>query len=830
MIRLGGSLHWVDAMLPERDPSPDLEALVRDHAPFVRRLARALVGEGPAADDLAQDTWLAAARASEIRSPRAWLKGTARRLAARHFSRRRVAALEAEPIGPSTAPDGVLAALEAEQGLLRALEALDEPFRTSLYLRYRQELPLVAIAERVDAPVNTVRSRLRIGLARLRERLDHDTGGHGRASLLLLVHAADPAEAAAALAAPVGLITMKKLAPLVALLLLAGAWMASKTPTAPRRADTEEASRDSLVPPDAHAQDPIEVERRDVAVEPSPTEENETPSAEPLGSNAFSLRGIVIDPSQRPVEGAEVEVLDLHGRVQVADRTDPDGRFGVRELSRPALLRVRAKGHAPHVSPRLTFRELAVGDPLTVVLQTDGASLDLLVRSDEGPTLAGAEVEIFRGQGERIERARRVVSAETDANGRMDVGPLAPGPYTVVAQAEGFAARDMEVELEREAAPRRLELVLGRGFDVVGEVRARDRNPAPGLYLADDTELRGVEVDPSGAFRLTGLTPDRVHRLVVRREGVALAILDARGAPGETVTWNPELAPAGGVIAGIVQLPEGEDPSHWRVAAYGEPDPGERSGQWLSSAVDAAGRFRIACDIRRSHRVILRDVRIVPIVDEVEDVVPDRTDLVLEGTKRDVWAGRITGRYSGVDEEDNVVTVACQMLSEGQNSAPEPVAGGWSRAGDDGRFAIDGLQPGEYAVWRLGPGAQQIEIARVVLTEADAQVDLGERIVERAGSLAIQWEWSDGPVEREAPLHWIARVEENSIGVSGEIETGRGAEGAVVSDLAPGRYQVGLHNRFHWSDVQTCEITPGATTMLTFEMVERTIPLPPPPR
>jgi len=825
-------MHQVDAMLPDRDATPDLEALVRDHAPFVRRLARALVGDGPAADDLAQDTWLAAARASEIRSPRAWFKGTVRRLAARHFGRRRVAALDTEPIGPSTDPDDVLAALEAEQGLLRALEALDEPFRTALYLRYRQELPLVAIAERVGAPVNTVRSRLRIGLARLRERLDRDTGGHGRASLFLLIHPLERAPAIAAVAAPASLIAMKKLVPLIALLLIAAAWMATRTPTGPRHEGSEVTSRDGLVPFDSSGEDPIEVERRDMAVESSVAGEVDTPTSDALAANEFSLRGIVVDPGESPVEGADVEILDLHGRVQVADRTGPDGRFGVRELSRPALLRVRAEGHAPHVSPRLTFRELALGDPLTVVLQTEGARLEIVVRSDEGPALAGAEVEFFRGQGERIERARKMASAETDAAGRLDVGPLAPGPYTVVARAEGFAARDMEVELEREVAPRRLELVLGRGFDVVGEALAPDRNVPPGLYLADDTELRGVEVEPSGAFRLTGLTPDRVHRLVVRREGVALARFDARGAPGEILRWDPELAPAGGVIAGTVQLPEGEDPSHWRVAAYGEPDSagGDRNGQWLSSAVDAAGQFRIACDPRLSHRVILRDVRIVPIVDEIEDVVPDRTDLVLDATKRDVWAGRIAGRFSGVDEEDNVVAVACQLLSEGQISAPEPVAGGWSRTDDDWRFAIDGLQPGEYAVWRVGPGPQEVELARVVLDEVDARVDLGEHMVEQAGSLQLRWEWDDGRVGAGEPLQWHAFMGKGSLGVSGKIEAERGSEGAVVTDLAPGRYEVRLNNRFHSSQSQTCEIAPGATTVLTFELVERTFPLPPPPR
>lgn len=160
----------------------DLEAMARQHAPFLRRLALALVGDHHGAEELVQETWLAAASqpGGHVRSPRAWLAGTARRLAAagrRTRGRRRETHLADEPAIDAGDPMGIAAKLEAERVLGAALEALPEAQRTALWLRYREGLGIAEIAERVGAPANTVRDRLRRGLGSLRQRLDQGTGG-----------------------------------------------------------------------------------------------------------------------------------------------------------------------------------------------------------------------------------------------------------------------------------------------------------------------------------------------------------------------------------------------------------------------------------------------------------------------------------------------------------------------------------------------------------------------------------------------------------------------------------------------------------------------------
>ncbi|MCI0346416.1 MAG: RNA polymerase sigma factor, partial [Chloroflexi bacterium] len=48
---------------------------------------------------------------------------------------------------------------EARRRVVEALLALDEPLRTTLILRFLEELPPRAVAARMDIPVETVRSR-----------------------------------------------------------------------------------------------------------------------------------------------------------------------------------------------------------------------------------------------------------------------------------------------------------------------------------------------------------------------------------------------------------------------------------------------------------------------------------------------------------------------------------------------------------------------------------------------------------------------------------------------------------------------------------------------
>ncbi len=157
-------------------PLPDSTELVKRHGRFLRSFARALVHDEAAAGDLEQETWAAALELREpLQEPRAWLAATAKRIAwTRWRSDRRRAEREQH-----AAKDECVAAATLDAGdlLQRALHALEEPFKSAVVARYLEGVTPQQIAERSGAPIGTVKSRLKRGLAKLREGLDAEHGG-----------------------------------------------------------------------------------------------------------------------------------------------------------------------------------------------------------------------------------------------------------------------------------------------------------------------------------------------------------------------------------------------------------------------------------------------------------------------------------------------------------------------------------------------------------------------------------------------------------------------------------------------------------------------------
>ncbi|MFO0984645.1 MAG: sigma-70 family RNA polymerase sigma factor [Planctomycetota bacterium] len=142
------------------------------HDQFVRTLARRLISDAHLAEDLAQEAWVAVLRQSPatLHALRAWLGTVTRNFArqalrgrARREARERVAA-RAVMWEPADAP--LEEAMRAR--LLAAVDGLDESYRTVIRLRFFDDLPPTLIAERLALPIETVRTRLKRGLTRLR--------------------------------------------------------------------------------------------------------------------------------------------------------------------------------------------------------------------------------------------------------------------------------------------------------------------------------------------------------------------------------------------------------------------------------------------------------------------------------------------------------------------------------------------------------------------------------------------------------------------------------------------------------------------------------------
>ncbi len=172
---------------PHLDPS---ELLV--HAEWLQRLARSLVRDHGAAEDLVQDTWLSVLRSGprEGVRPRHWLarvlqnhlrsleRSTARR-------ERREADIAPPELLPSTAE--LIERAESGRVLLDAVLGLPEAQRQVLLQSDFEALPVARIAALTGTSEVAVRSRIARAITALREEFDRRSGGDRTRWLAALV-------------------------------------------------------------------------------------------------------------------------------------------------------------------------------------------------------------------------------------------------------------------------------------------------------------------------------------------------------------------------------------------------------------------------------------------------------------------------------------------------------------------------------------------------------------------------------------------------------------------------------------------------------------------
>ena len=153
----------------------------------MRALARRLVSDESRADDVVQQTWLAAAAQGELRvvRGRAWLSRVVRNLSFQSLReesrRRRRELLVARPERDLSTPDAMLERAERQRHVVGLVLDLKEPYRSTLLMRFFEELSPKEIAERQGVSVDTVRTRIGRALEQLRARLDREHRGDRRA-------------------------------------------------------------------------------------------------------------------------------------------------------------------------------------------------------------------------------------------------------------------------------------------------------------------------------------------------------------------------------------------------------------------------------------------------------------------------------------------------------------------------------------------------------------------------------------------------------------------------------------------------------------------------
>src|SRR5881409_3498945 len=148
----------------------DLEALFREHWPRAYRAAYLVVHDAAAAEDIAQEAFLAAVRSLDRFDRRRPFGPWLHRIAVnRAIDWARAAKLRAEAEEQDVAASE---RAEPDERMLPALASLDPDHRAVIVLRYLLEYTPGEIADLLDLPRGTVNSRLRRGLDKLKERLE----------------------------------------------------------------------------------------------------------------------------------------------------------------------------------------------------------------------------------------------------------------------------------------------------------------------------------------------------------------------------------------------------------------------------------------------------------------------------------------------------------------------------------------------------------------------------------------------------------------------------------------------------------------------------------
>lgn len=166
------------------------EDLVRRHQDRVFRLVVSVLGPGSEgeAEEVAQEVLLTVYRKLGSFAGRSrfstWLYRITYRAAVdrRRGLRHHTPHLGEEALAPLAAPDADPEAragtAERRRGVLTALGALPDLYRTAVYLHYWMELSVAEIGEVLDAPAGTVKSYLFRARQRLAERLAPEGDSH----------------------------------------------------------------------------------------------------------------------------------------------------------------------------------------------------------------------------------------------------------------------------------------------------------------------------------------------------------------------------------------------------------------------------------------------------------------------------------------------------------------------------------------------------------------------------------------------------------------------------------------------------------------------------
>lgn len=700
---------------------------------WIRGLARSLVADPHAADDLAQDACVVALdRPPQCAgNVRAWLGVVMRNLLlqqSRAAARRRRRESEADcgrerAFAASAATDELVDRANAQRRVVDAVLALAPPYRDTVLLRYFEDIPPRAIAQRLGVPVATVHSRLQRAHAQLRRTLDAQFGERTRWQRAFLPLPLPML--AGSLTPPTILLAMntKLLAAAAAVLLGSAAlWMRSgsgaTTDATPRNAGTVAADAGVAPVAAAPATPDTVADRSAVVVAPPPTR-----AASPAVADASRrCSGRVVDADGRPVPQVHVRVGDAR---TVTDRAGAfEAVAGVAEL----VVRADEPGWCTILEGHVRR-----GDDAPPVLVVVAPALRLAghVRSSRGEALVAASVRVVLPSDLRSRlsdvvdaavEARLVADAGADGAFHLDAGRVRGAELLTVA--DGCAPDRRPLPTVDDA---HLTIVLERLDGIAGTVRGQIVDPhgravagarvglGPAMVKSDELGNFAVE-DDGEARELCASAAGHRRGVLPRGQGFAPFVVLTLGEPplairgsvvdetgagvADAVVWadDPTLLCTSndpiaveGVASGYCTMRELRERFERGEFAGQQPDQVRRANPtadwpWVNTGAD--GSFVLGGLEDRPYRVRALD-RDTLLMTEVGDVPAGRRDvrIVLDRSQLFAEVAGVVVSHDGSPVPGATLTVQIDAQSlQGRTIHQRAVA--TAKTDGEGRFRL----------------------------------------------------------------------------------------------------------------------------------------------
>jgi RNA polymerase sigma-70 factor, ECF subfamily len=162
----------------------NIDLLLREFYPYIHRLALSILDDLHDADDVAQETFIAAHHSlpgfRNESNPKTWLSAIAINASRGKLRKRKIRQMLTNTLhafhvlkNPPTSPEQTAIQNETDQMIWMAVDGLDEKHRLPIILRYVHELNVPEIANILHLSQGTVHSRLHYARKQLHTQLGH---------------------------------------------------------------------------------------------------------------------------------------------------------------------------------------------------------------------------------------------------------------------------------------------------------------------------------------------------------------------------------------------------------------------------------------------------------------------------------------------------------------------------------------------------------------------------------------------------------------------------------------------------------------------------------